>query len=193
MRLSFAVWLIAVSRGVFAVAGEAATTTSTCRNLESLQVSPPFVAPRILKDGSVLMIDEDDKSVATLAVTACCTASVAPSDSSSSSCKADLSDATLQRQVIGKMPQFTTDQASQALKDAQEAWKGGSGAWPQMSWRERVTAIQNLVKELKLVREEIIVTLMWEIGKNYPDAASEFDRTMSFIQQVQPQLDADAL
>jgi glyceraldehyde-3-phosphate dehydrogenase (NADP+) len=134
----------------------------------------------------VILIEEGDATVATQSVMGCCTAVISPTttDESYPTCKTDLLDSVLERQVIGKMPQFTQDQAVQVLHDAQEAWKGGSGVWPQLSWRERVTAIQNLVAELELVREQIIETLMWEIGKNYPDAASEFDRTMSFIQQV---------
>ena len=34
---------------------------------------------------------------------------------------------------------------------------------------------------MKEKRDEIIELLMWEIGKNKPDATKEFDRTVEYI------------
>jgi len=53
-----------------------------------------------------------------------------------------------------------------------------------MTLRERVDRMRLFVTELTKQREKIIHTLMWEIGKNYEDAAAEFDRTIQFINQT---------
>lgn len=81
---------------------------------------------------------------------------------------------------IGSMPQFTTQQALYVLSQAKEAWKGGTGVWPQLSLQERVEYVQKFLAKLKESRDEIVQVLMWEIGKNFIDAQSEFDRTMEF-------------
>ena len=82
------------------------------------------------------------------------------------------------------MPQFTTEQALQALQSAVEAWNGGSGIWPQMSLSSRIRAVEIFLKELQHKREEIVNVLMWEIGKNRPDAEAEFDRTVQFAEKT---------
>jgi glyceraldehyde-3-phosphate dehydrogenase (NADP+) len=82
------------------------------------------------------------------------------------------------------MPQMTTEQALTALQSAVTAWDGGSGTWSQMKLSDRISAIQSFMTELMLKREEIVITLMYEIGKNRIDAESEFDRTMSFINKT---------
>ena len=79
---------------------------------------------------------------------------------------------------------MTTDEALEVLDIAKDAWKGGSGTWPQMSLRDRVKAIQTFMTVLQEQRTAIIEVLMWEIGKNLQDATSEFDRTMQFIQKL---------
>lgn len=88
------------------------------------------------------------------------------------------------RALIGQMPQFTTEQALQALQSAVEAWDGGSGIWPQMSLSARIQAVENFLNELQHKREEIVNVLMWEIGKNRPDAEAEFDRTLQFAEKT---------
>jgi len=86
--------------------------------------------------------------------------------------------------VIGTMPQFTQNQSLRTLQSAVEAWKGGSGTWPQMSLSQRISAIESFIANLQQKRREIIKVLMWEIGKNYKDAEAEFDRTIQFIQKT---------
>jgi glyceraldehyde-3-phosphate dehydrogenase (NADP+) len=89
------------------------------------------------------------------------------------------------RPVIGKMVQMSKDQISAVLSDAERAWAGGGGTWPQMSLRERLSAIEDLLDELEATqRERMVEVLMWEIGKNRLDAESEFDRTIAFGRQV---------
>ena len=59
------------------------------------------------------------------------------------------------------------------------------GIWPQLSLKRRIEAIELFFDELvKTKREDIIQVLMWDIGKNRNDAEAEFDRTVSFAQQV---------
>jgi glyceraldehyde-3-phosphate dehydrogenase (NADP+) len=127
--------------------------------------SPPFINPIIMQNGKVLEPFED---MATEEVIGCCA-----SDSE-----------RLLPQVIGKMPQMTTEQTLQVLDAAKQAWNGGSGTWPQMPLSERVATIDKFLVELEKQREDIVKLLMWEIGKNYKDAASEFDRTIQFAHQV---------
>ncbi|GAX10728.1 glyceraldehyde-3-phosphate dehydrogenase (NADP+) [Fistulifera solaris] len=86
--------------------------------------------------------------------------------------------------VIGRMPQFTSQDALQVLQVAVQAWDRGTGVWPQMSLAERCRAIEAVFEELAKVREEIVTTLMWEIGKNRKEAEAEFDRTVDFAKQV---------
>ena len=85
---------------------------------------------------------------------------------------------------IGSIPQFSTEQALQVLSEARDAWKGGTGIWPQMTLLARIAAIRNFLEVLAESREEIVQTLMWEIGKNRKDAESEFDRTVQFANQL---------
>jgi acyl-CoA reductase-like NAD-dependent aldehyde dehydrogenase len=127
--------------------------------------SPPFIRPMIMQNGKVLEPFED---MAMEEVMGCCA-----SDRE-----------RLLPQVIGKMPQMTTEQTLQVLYAAKQAWNGGSGTWPQMPLSERVAAVDKFLVELKKQREHIVTVLMWEIGKNYKDAASEFDRTVQFAEEV---------
>ena len=97
--------------------------------------------------------------------------------------RADGSAALLRPALIGRVPQYTASRSLSALDSAAKAWDGGSGAWPQMSLSDRIVAVERFLDELRSVREEMVHTLMWEIGKNRPDAESEFDRTVSFVRQ----------
>ena len=57
--------------------------------------------------------------------------------------------------------------------------------WPQMSFLERLTAIESLIQDLETnQRERMVQVLMWEIGKNRKDAEAEFDRTMQFGREL---------
>ena len=79
---------------------------------------------------------------------------------------------------------MTKEQSLEALDSATAAWDGGSGVWPQLSLADRIEAIQNFMVDLKKKREDIVTVLMYEIGKNKPDAEAEFDRTMLFIDKT---------
>jgi len=48
----------------------------------------------------------------------------------------------------------------------------------------RIAKVEELVAELKPLRDQIINVLMWEICKTKADATKEFDRTMDFVRDV---------
>mmetsp|Transcript_30384 Transcript_30384/g.43523 ORF Transcript_30384/g.43523 Transcript_30384/m.43523 type:complete len:526 (-) Transcript_30384:134-1711(-) len=86
------------------------------------------------------------------------------------------------RIVIGTIAMMAASDAVEASNAAKAAWNTGRGKWPQMSMKERIESIQNLVENLKAIRSEITKVLMWEICKNVADAGAEFDRTVLFIE-----------
>lgn len=92
-----------------------------------------------------------------------------------------INEATGVRTIIGKIADMTGDDALKALEHAIGAWNNGRGTWPQMSGWERIEIIKRIQSDIKLKRDEIIEVLTWEICKSIDDAASEFDRTMEFI------------
>ncbi|KAL3942469.1 MAG: hypothetical protein SGBAC_003353 [Bacillariaceae sp.] len=147
------------------VLGQSCSATDPTCTSTTIPYEMDFVAPKLTLHGKVI---ESHKGAKDAAVLGCCS-----SDS-----------AGLKPEEIGKIPQMNTDLTMQVLEDAKKAWKGGSGTWPQMSLKERMTAIVNLLDELKTQREIIVRTLMWEIGKNRKDAESEFDRTLQFCNQL---------
>lgn len=91
---------------------------------------------------------------------------------------------TGKRAVIGRLAAFTEEHAVKAVESAAAAWDAGQGEWPQKSLASRIEAVKNYLRLLQPAREAIVSALMWEICKNTADAASEFDRTMKFAEQV---------
>jgi glyceraldehyde-3-phosphate dehydrogenase (NADP+) len=154
------------------VGGNAETcTTTTTTTPSSIPHQMEFVQPRLVLHGQIL---ESHKESILGDVMGCCSATEQEDDD----------DVIYQQQLIGRIPQMNTHLTYQVLEDAKQAWKGGSGVWPQMSLKERIEAVQNFLKELAKKREQIVVTLMWEIGKNRKDAEAEFDRTVQFCNQA---------
>jgi len=98
-----------------------------------------------------------------------------------------LNDAN-EKYPIGKLSQMEPEDALLAVEHAQKAWKHGQGVWPQMSMEQRISAVEDLVARLQQKRSEIIDILTWEICKSVKDAATEFDRTMIFIDATIKQL-----
>lgn len=92
--------------------------------------------------------------------------------------------ATGKRAVIGRIALMTKDDITPVLESAKRAWNRGQGVWPQMSAADRIATIERVVFSLKLRRDEIVNTLMWEICKTLTDAQAEFDRTMIFIESL---------
>ncbi len=143
---------------------EGASSAAACTNLDFFK-EPPFVAPRIFLDGNILPLDNKEATTETETPTwtihGCCS-----------------------KQGIGELPQMSTTQSETILQNAIQGWNNGQGTWTQMSLADRITHIRTFVDELKKQRAEIIRVLMWEIGKNYVDAKSEFDRTIVFIEKA---------
>lgn len=119
----------------------------------------PYVSPKMFLKGEVVPVIGNDAPL--MKVTGCCSST-----------------------PIGSMPQMSTEQSIQVLEDAKSGWNKGKGEWPQMTLSERISAIEKFIVELKKSRDEIIKVLMYEIGKNFSDAESEFDRTIIFIQET---------
>lgn len=179
MRFS-ALCLLALSASLHTVSAEEAAAAATCS-------VPPFVGAKWMIHGKLLLFDG----------TSSATAAAAGDDDSDASSNIVLSDVhgccgvdeqdsdKFTRPLIGKMPQMSSSQTLAVLSDAETAWNGGAGVWPQMSLRDRLKAIENLLQDLETNhREQMVQVLMWEIGKNRKDAESEFDRTIAFGRQV---------
>ena len=159
--------------GLFTAAAEE-SAAATCS-------VPPHVGPKVMIhnklttqfDGAATSDAADDPSTAKIVDVFGC-------------CGIDESNPEIfTRPTIGQMPQMSSAQTLAVLKDAETAWAGGSGTWPQMSLRQRLEAIESLLTDLETnLREQMIQVLMWEIGKNYKDAVSEVDRTIAFGRQV---------
>jgi glyceraldehyde-3-phosphate dehydrogenase (NADP+) len=170
------IWLPAAAFAVIlnnriALASEVVSSSTT-------PPTPHFVAGKIFINGDV---NENFVDVEIADVYSCCAYSV----SSTSVDECPTTEVTSSKRLkIGTMPQMTTDQALSALQSAITAWDGGSGMWPQMKLSDRIIAVRTFVTELKVKREEIVLILMHEIGKNRVDAEAEFDRTMQFIEKT---------
>jgi len=83
--------------------------------------------------------------------------------------------------LIGYQARMDEAASLKALDAAVASWSHGRGEWALATPEHRIAKIEELVKELKTVREQIVQVLMWEICKSAADAAKEFDRTMDFI------------
>lgn len=86
-----------------------------------------------------------------------------------------------QPMVLGRLADMTEADLSPILAAAAEAWGTGQGVWPQMAFLERIHAIEASVAMIKARRAEMVDILTWEIAKSIPDAAQEFDRTLTYI------------
>ncbi len=85
---------------------------------------------------------------------------------------------------LGHYPLLTENEARQALEAACRAYDRGRGVWPTMSVAERIRHVQDFIPRMQAVREQVIKLLMWEIGKTWPDACKEFDRTVDYIRDT---------
>ncbi len=155
-------------------------SSSSCISAEesfcNADCSAPFIQPKMMIGGKLTTEFDADESVAMVDIQGCCSETI-PEDGSE--------DLTFTSPIIGRLPQMSKEQTLAVMKDAEAAWDGGSGAWPQMPFRERLDAIERLIEDLETnQREKMVQVLMWEIGKNRKDAESEFDRTMAFGRQV---------
>jgi glyceraldehyde-3-phosphate dehydrogenase (NADP+) len=147
-----------------------------CRVLENA-VKPPHVTATTWLPTSIAIQDMDTFSVqSTFAI-----------NETASHCDANTHQPIFEFQSveIGTMPIFKSSDAMQVLDVAVQAWDGGKGIWTtQYTTQQRIDAIRQVFIELQSKRDEIVQVLQWEIGKNRPDAESEFDRTIQFGEQL---------
>lgn len=90
-------------------------------------------------------------------------------------------DGKVEPTLIGSVPDMQSEIAVEALNAAVKAFARGQGLWPTMKVKDRMACVEKFAGQMKEKRDEIIELLMWEIGKNKPDATKEFDRTVEYI------------
>jgi glyceraldehyde-3-phosphate dehydrogenase (NADP+) len=93
-------------------------------------------------------------------------------------------DGTLERHVVGRMPQLDEGGALAALDGAKKAWNDGRGAWPTMRVARRIACMEKFVEGMVRVREDVVRLTMWEIAKTRKDAETEFDRTVLYVRDT---------
>ena len=87
----------------------------------------------------------------------------------------------LAQKYLGSYPLMSGDEAKKALEAAKKAYAKGTGVWPTMKVKDRITYMQRFVEKMQTKRAEVVNLLMWEIGKNLKDSEKEFDRTVQYI------------
>ncbi len=87
----------------------------------------------------------------------------------------------LSPRVLGPAARLDREAARDALAAARSAWDHGGGAWPTMRVAGRAEALSTFAARMRVVREQSVRLLMWEIGKSRADAEKEFDRTVQYI------------
>lgn len=86
--------------------------------------------------------------------------------------------------LLGSTPDMGEAEALSALQAALEAYDEGKGVWPTMKVSDRIECMEKFVKQMEGKREEIVMLLIWEIGKSLPDSEKEFDRTVEYIRDT---------
>jgi glyceraldehyde-3-phosphate dehydrogenase (NADP+) len=90
----------------------------------------------------------------------------------------------LSQKVIGSYPLLTGNESLEALDAAVRAYNNGRGHWPKMPVCERIKHIENFAERMREKKEEIVILLMWEIGKSYEESEKEFDRTVDYVKNT---------
>lgn len=88
------------------------------------------------------------------------------------------------RKLIGGYPLLTENESLDALRAAVAAYNNGKGEWPTMSVESRIRHIEEFAYRMSRKRDAVVKLLMWEIGKSFPDAEKEFDRTVEYIRDT---------
>ena len=83
--------------------------------------------------------------------------------------------------LIGETPNVDKELFLSAVDAARIAWARGQGPWPLARTEERLAAVTQFRDRMLPLRKQICQLLMWEIGKSWVDAQSEFDRTITYI------------
>ncbi|TCL56813.1 glyceraldehyde-3-phosphate dehydrogenase (NADP+) [Hydrogenispora ethanolica] len=90
----------------------------------------------------------------------------------------------LKQQFLGSYPLLSAEKVKEVLEAAVKAYANGRGLWPTSPVAERIARVEEFALRMKSKRAEVVRLLMWEIGKSYRDAASEFDRTIDYIKST---------
>lgn len=85
---------------------------------------------------------------------------------------------------IGSYPLLGEAEAMAALDAAVQAYGNGRGLWPTLPVEQRIAHMERFMAGMKERRAPVVDLLMWEIGKNRPDAEKEFDRTVEYIRDT---------
>ena len=90
----------------------------------------------------------------------------------------------LVRKALGRFPLMSGKESLRALQAAVNAYDNGRGQWPAMSVRERIRHVEKFTVRMKERKKDILLLMMWEIGKPYHEAQKEFDRTIGYIENT---------
>ena len=82
---------------------------------------------------------------------------------------------------LGTLPVMGEKEAMEALDAANGAFSNGTGEWATMRVKDRIRCVEHFASLMARKRTEVVNFIMWEIGKNLPDARKEFDRTLDYI------------
>jgi glyceraldehyde-3-phosphate dehydrogenase (NADP+) len=90
----------------------------------------------------------------------------------------------LSQKVIGRYPLLTEKESLEALDACMRAYDNGRGRWPKMPVCERIRHVEQFLERMQERKRDIILLLMWEIGKSYEDSEKEFDRTVDYVKNT---------
>lgn len=93
---------------------------------------------------------------------------------------------------LGYTPEVDAETARQAVTAAERAWEEPNEAatWRRASVETRIEAVLHLAEELEALTDPIAVSLMYEIGKPWPDARKEVTRSVAYIRETVRELGA---
>ena len=72
--------------------------------------------------------------------------------------------------LLGSIPFMGESEALEAVDAASAAFDNGQGLWPTMKVVDRIKCMENFVKQMKETRDEVVILLLWEIGKSLGDS-----------------------
>jgi glyceraldehyde-3-phosphate dehydrogenase (NADP+) len=90
----------------------------------------------------------------------------------------------IRQKKMGEYPLMTEKESLEALESAKNAYFDGRGVWPQMTVHGRIRHIELFTERMIRKKREIVLLLMWEIGKSYTESEQEFDRTVDYIRNT---------
>jgi glyceraldehyde-3-phosphate dehydrogenase (NADP+) len=86
--------------------------------------------------------------------------------------------------ALGQFPMLSGKESLQALNAAVRAYDNGRGIWPSMPVSERIKHVEEFTFRMHEKEKDVILLMMWEIGKSCQEAQKEFDRTIGYIKNT---------